>query len=76
MLRIPDMTPSNVKNEVVQWLGVAIAVLTVVVDALDAIDLTNWNTVVVTLFALLSTNAVSTQVSSKKTVAMVAAASQ
>jgi hypothetical protein len=76
MLRIPDMTPSNVKNEVVQWLGVAIAVLTVVVDALDAIDLTNWNTVVVSLFALLSTNAVSTQVSSKKTVAMVAAASQ
>jgi hypothetical protein len=66
-LRIPDLT--DPKNELVQFLGIVMAVLVWVVDLLDAVDVSTGNSLIASLVAVLSANVVSTKVASGKTLA-------
>ncbi len=70
MFRIPNLT--DPKNEVVQYGGIAIAVLTWLVTWLSKADVSTTEGVIAAA-AVLLTNLASSQVSSKKTTAELAA---
>jgi hypothetical protein len=60
LLRIPNL--KDYRNEVVSWIGIAMAVLTCLADLLGQVDLQSSETAMASLLALLLTNFASTQV--------------
>jgi len=67
MLRVPDL--KDWRNEVVSWIGIALAVLPWIADTLNAVDLATRDTIIGSVITILATNFGSTRVSSAKTVA-------